>query len=147
MARKLENLGVELAAQIEEAWGRRDLADWQRKRLLVVRLIAKHRLDAKTIAEVAVVSRASVFNYRDRLVAGGVKGLLSRDWAGARKPAVRGPVAEEFEQALEQGMFRQAKDAQAWIAKRTRKKLTVSGAWKVLRRFGGKLKAPRKSHA
>lgn len=147
MARKLDNLGPELAAQIERAWGRRDLEDWQRKRLLVVRLIAQHRLDAKAIAEVAGVSRASVFNYRDKLMAGGVKGLLSRDWAGARKPAVRGPVAEEFEQALEQGKFRQAKDAQAWIAKRTRKKLTVSGAWKVLRRLGGKLKAPRKSHA
>jgi transposase len=147
MARKLDDLGQELAEQIEQAWARRDLADWQRKRLLVVRLIAQHRLDAKGIAEVAGVSRASVFNYRDKLAAGGVEGLLSRDWAGARKPAVRGPVAEEFGQALEQGKFRQAKDAQKWIAKRTRRRLTVSGAWKVLRRLGGKLKAPRKSHA
>jgi transposase len=147
MARKLDNLGPELAAQIERAWARRDLEDWQRKRLLVVRLIAQHRLDAKAIAEAAGVSRASVFNYRDKLVAGGVNELLSRDWAGARRPAVRGPVAKEFEQALEQGTFRQAKDAQAWIAKRTRKKLTVSGAWKVLRRLGGKLETPRKSHA
>lgn len=147
MARKLDNLGPELAEQIERAWARRDLEDWQRKRLLVVRLLAQHRLDAKAIAEVAGVSRSSVFNYRDKLVAGGVNALLSRDWAGARRPAVRGAVAKEFEQALEQGKFRQAKDAQAWIAKRTRKKLTASGAWKVLRRLGGKLKTPRKSHA
>lgn len=147
MARKLQNLGPELVAQIEEAWVRKDLAAWQRKRLLVVRLIAQHRLDAEGIAEAAGVSRASVFNYRDMLVEKGVEGLLRREWAGARKPAVRGAVAEEFGEALEQGKFRQAKDAQAWIAKRTRKRLSVSGAWKVLRRLGGKLKAPRKSHA
>jgi hypothetical protein len=28
MARKLDNLGPELAAQIERAWARRDLEDW-----------------------------------------------------------------------------------------------------------------------
>jgi transposase len=147
MARKLENLGPELVAQIEGAWARKDLAGWQRQRLLVVRLIAQHRLEAKAIAESAGVSRASVFNYRDKLVEHGVEGLLRRGWAGARKPAVRGVVAEEFGEALAQGKFRQAKDAQRWIAKRTRRRLTVSGAWKVLRRLGGKLKAPRKSHA
>lgn len=133
--------------QIEGAWRRKDLADWQRKRLLVVRLIAQGRLDAQGIAQAAGVSRKSVFNYRDTLVESGVEGLLSRKWAGARKPAVRGAVAEEFAQALEAGKFRQARDAQAWIAKRTRKKLSVSGVFKVLRRFGGKLKVPRKSHA
>lgn len=147
MARKLDKLGSELAAQIERAWARRDLEDWQRKRLLVVRLTGRHRLDAKGIAQEAGVSRASVFNYRDKLREGGVEGLLSRGWAGARKPAVRGAVAKEFGQALEEGKFRQARDAQAWIAKRTRRRLTLSGAWKVLRRMGGKLKAPRKSHA
>lgn len=147
MARKLEKLGQELVAQIEQAWARKDLMEWQRKRLLVVRLIARHCFDAKSIAEVAGVSRASVFNYRDLLVEKGIEGLLSRSWAGARQATVRGAVAEEFGQALEQGKFRQAKDAQAWIAKRTRKKLTVSGAWKVMRRLGGKLKTPRKSHA
>jgi transposase len=147
MARKLGPLGKELTAQVEAAWDRQDLAGWQRKRLLVVRLIAQHRLDAQGIAEAAGVSRASVFNYRDLLVKSGLDALLSRKRAGARTPAVRGAVAEEFGQALEQGKFRQAKDAQAWIKKRTRKHLSVSGAWKVLRRLGGKLKTPRKSHA
>ncbi len=128
MARKLQNLGPELVAQIEEEWGRKDLAEWQRKRLLVVRLIAQHRLDAEGIAEAAGVSRASVFNYRDMLLEKGVEGLLSREWAGARKPAVRGAVAEEFGQALEQGKFRRAKDAQAWIAKRTRKRMSLNSA-------------------
>ena len=43
--------------------------------------------------------------------------------------------------------FRRAKDAQAWIKKRTRQTLSDSGVRKVLRRLGGKLKVPRKSHA
>jgi len=76
-----------------------------------------------------------------------VAGLLTRDWAGARTPAVRRAVAEEFVARLEAGQFRQARDAQAWIKKRTRRTLSVSGALKVLRRLGGKLKVPRKSHA
>lgn len=86
----------------------------------------------------------SVFNYRDRLVEQGVEGLLSRSWAGARKPAVHGAVAEKFGQALDPGKFRQTKDALAWIAQRTRKRLTVSGERKVLHRLGSNLKTPRK---
>jgi hypothetical protein len=47
---------------------------------------------------------------------------------------------------LEAGKFRRAKEAQAWIKKRTRQTLSESGVRKVLRRLGGKLKVPRKSH-
>ncbi len=71
--------------------------------------------------------------------------LLTREWAGARTPVVHGAVAEEFIARLEAGQFRQAKDAQAWIKKRTYKTLSVSGALKVLRRLGGQLKVPCKS--
>ena len=77
----------------------------------------------------------------------GLAGLLQRDWAGGRQPVVRGAVAAEFVRRLEAGQFRQAKDAQAWIKKRTRRTLSESGALKVLRRLGGRRKMPRKSHA
>lgn len=146
MARTLPPLGAEVVKAIEAAW-RQPQADWARKRLLVVRLIAQHELTTAQIARAAGVSRKSVFNYRDLVVRGGVPLLLSRDWAGGPTPAVRGAVAEEFTQRLEAGQFRQAREAQAWIKKRTRRTLSVSGALKVLRRLGGKLKAPRKSHA
>jgi len=59
----------------------------------------------------------------------------------------RGAARTEFAKRLEAGMFRQAGNAQAWIKKRTRKTLIESGLHKVLRRLGGKLKVPRKSHA
>jgi hypothetical protein len=78
---------------------------------------------------------------------GGVARLLERGKAPGNRPVVRGAVQTEFLARLAAGKFRRAKDAQAWIKKRTRKTLTESGVRKVLRRLGGKLKVPRKSHA
>src|SRR5258708_660357 len=144
MARKLPSFGEELVKEIETAWVRPQ-ADWARQRLLVVRLIAQHELTTEQIAKVAGVSRKSVFNYRDMVERAGVAGLLTRKWAGARTPAVRGAVAEEFIARLEAGQFRQARDAQAWVKKRTRPTRSVSGGPKDLRRPGGKLKVPRQS--
>lgn len=146
MARTLPPLGEELVKAIEEAWAQPQ-EEWARKRLLVVRLIAQHQLTTEQIAQAVGVSRKSVFNYRDLLERGGVAALLKREWAGARTPVVRGAVATEFVRRLEAGQFRQARDAQAWIKKRTRKTLSESGALKVLRRLGGKKKTPRKAHA
>jgi transposase len=143
--RTLPKLGQEIVEQIEEAW-RLPQEDRARKRLLVVRLIAQHEHTVAEIMKIAAVCRQTVFTYRDKVLSDGVKGLLKRDWAGARKPTVRGPVAEEFIEQLGQGKFRQARDAQSWIKKRTRKTLTESGVRKTIRRLGGKLKVPRKSH-
>ena len=143
--RVLPKLGKDIVEQIEEAW-RLPQEDWARKRLLVVRLIAQHQHTVAEIMDIATVCRQTVFTYRDKVVAEGVKGLLKRDWAGARKPTVCGAVAEEFLERLGQGKFRQARDAQSWIKKRTRKTLTESGVRKTIRRLGGKLKVPRKSH-
>jgi len=145
MSRKLPPLGQELVGEIEDHWNRTQ-PDWARKRLLVVRLIGQHEHTVAQIMKIAGVCRQTVFTYRDKVVTDGVEALLKRRWAGARKPAVHGAVAEEFVAKLEAGGFRQARDAQKWIAKRTRKELTESGARKVMRRLGGKLKVPRKSH-
>lgn len=146
MGRSLPKLGDKVVAEIEAAW-RQPQEDWARRRLLVVRLIAQHELTVAGIMRVADVCRQTVFVYRDKVVAGGVAGLLRRGKAPGRSPAVRGAVRTEFVQRLEAGQFRQARDAQAWIKKRTRRSLSESGVRKVLRRLGGKLKVPRKSHA
>lgn len=146
MARTLPELGAAVVAEIETAWAQPQ-PDWARRRLLVVRLIAQHELTVAEIMRVADVARQTVFTYRDKVVAGGVSGLLHRRWAGARPPLVRGALAEEFVGLLEQGRFRRVKDARAWLKKRARRTLTESGMRKVLRRLGGKLKVPRKSHA
>lgn len=135
-----------MVAEIEAAWGEPQ-TDWARRRLLVVRLIAQHELTVVEIMKVADVARQTVFTYRDKVVAGGVAELLKRGKAPGNRPVVRGAVQTEFLARLAEGKFRRAKDAQAWIKKRTRKTLSESGALKVLRRLGGKLKVPRKSHA
>jgi len=145
MARTLPKLGQELVEQIEQAW-QAPQTEWARERLRVVRMIAQHQLTADQIAKACDLSRKSVFNYRDLLVEEGLAALLSRGFAPGKKPVVHGALAEEFKQRLEQGSFRSAKHAQAWIKKRTRKNLSESGALKVLRRLGGKRKSPRKSH-
>ena len=145
MARTLPKLGKTLVEQIENAW-QQTHPDWARKRLLVVRLIAQHDHSVAGIMKIAGVSRQSVFNYRDKLVEEGLEELLKRDWAGARTPVVHGELTEKFIDELKAGTFRQARDAQKWIEKRTRKKLTEGGVRKLIHRLGGKLKMPRKSH-
>ena len=145
MSRTLPPLGAELITQIEKAWAKPQ-PDWARKRLLVVRLIAQHHHTVAQIREISGVCRQTIFTYRDKVVAKGVEGLLKREWAGARASAVTGTDAEEFTRKLEAGDFRQARDAQKWIARRTSKNLTESGVRKLMHRFGGKLKVPRKSH-
>jgi hypothetical protein len=104
----------------------------------VVRLTAQHELTVEQIGRVAEVSRQTVFTYRDTLLAGGVAALLSRKRALGRTPPVRGTVATEFIARLEAGKFRHARDAQAWILKRTRQRLSESGVRQLLRRLGGK---------
>ena len=60
MARTIPPLGEALVKEIEAAWAQPQ-EDWARKRLLVVRLIAQHQMTTDQIAQVAGVSRKSVF--------------------------------------------------------------------------------------
>lgn len=146
MARKLPQLGEARVREIETAWAEPQ-EDWARQRLLVVRLIAQHEMTVAQIMKVAGVSRQTVFSYRDKVLVSGVAGLLQREHGGGPQPLVRGALQQELIERLGAGQFRQVRDAQAWIKKRTKKTLTESGVRQLLQRLGGKLKVPRKSHA
>lgn len=144
--RKLPELGKEVVSDIEREWAKPQ-EEWARKRLLVVRLIAQHELTVVQIAKVADVSRQTVFTYRDKVVEEGVEGLLRRGHGGGKPAVVVGRVREELLERVAAGSFRSAREAQAFVRKRTRKEMSESGVRQMLRRLGGRLKVPRKSHA
>lgn len=146
MARKLPQLGLTKAAELEAAWPEHTSA-WARQRLMVLKLVAQHVLSAGQIAAAVGVGRRTVFRYLDKFVAGGVAGLLHRDHQGGSLPTLAGADREAFLAQLREGKFRRAKEAQAWIEARTQRKLALSGVYTLLGKVGGVLKVPRKTHA
>jgi transposase len=133
-------------AQLEDA-GREEHPPWAHQRLLVLRLIAQHRLNAVQIAAAVGVGRATVFRYLDKFLRGGVAELLRREHKGGHKPTLTGGDHAAFVDQLRQGKFRRAKEAQAWIRQRTGRALALSSVYTLLGKAGGVLKVPRKTHA
>lgn len=146
MARPLPQIGADKAAQLENAW-QTHTEDWQRQRLLVIRLVAQHALSAEQIAQAVGISRMSVFRYLKLFQEEGAEALLVRKHGGGRKSALNEETKPAFLEALKAGEFRRAKEAQAWIAGRTGRKPILSGVYKLLGKVGGVLKVPRKLHA
>lgn len=134
MSRKLPSLPPEIIQEIERAWSKKQ-TDWARSRLLVVRLIALQNHETEEIALIAGVSRKTVFNYRDAVLSGGVRGLLTRRHAGGRTALVRDTLAEKFIVDRTEGQIVRAKDAQAWILQHTHRRVSLSGAWKTMKRI------------
>lgn len=145
MARKLPKLGREAVEELEEAWKQKQ-SDWVRKRLLVLRLVGRHEQSAAQIAEVAGVSRATVFNYLDRFEEGGLKGLLERGYRGGKKGTLSQGLQKQLEDKLRVGEFRRGKEIQKWVKEQTGKKLALNTIYYWLGKVGGVLKMPRKAH-
>lgn len=146
MARTLPVLGKHRIGELEAAW-REHPEGWKRQRLLVLKLVAQHELTAQQIAEVVGVSRATVFRYLDSFQSGAVAALLRREHKGGGTPTLAGTDREAFVEELRAGRFRRAKEAQAWIKKRTKQALALSSVYTILGKAGGVLKVPRKTHA
>jgi transposase len=133
-------------AELEHAWRQRH-DERSRLRLQVVRLVAQHKLNAGQIAEAAGCGRRSVFRYIERFVAGGVDALLERHYEKNGRPArLDEESAEQLRGKLEKGGFRRAKEAQEWLAGR-KVKLALPTVYYWLKKAGGVLKVPRKTHA
>jgi transposase len=120
---------------------------WQQKRLLAIRMIAQHELSAQQIAEVLDASRASVFNWRDQFEEGGIAGLLRREYTGFKNPLIKGELQKEMIEGLRKGMWRRAKDVQAWLKEKTGQHRAERTLRYHLKKSGGALKMPRKAHA
>ena len=146
MARTFPSLGAAKVAELETAW-QEHTAAWARQRLLVLRLVAQHELNAARIAAAAGVNRSTVFRYLDKFQTGGVAELLHRDYTGGKEPTLAGTDQTAFVEQLRLGKFRRAKEAQAWIKQRTNRALALSSVYTLLGKAGGVLKVPRKTHA
>jgi transposase len=146
MTRKLPELGAAKMSELAEAW-RKHTEPWERQRLMVMKLVAQHELSAAKIGEAVGVGRATVFRYLESFLTGGVAGLLHREHKGGKAPTLQGADREAFMDELKEGRFRRAKEAQAWIKKRTNKEMALSSVYTLLGKVGGVLKVPRKTHA
>lgn len=113
----------------------------------MLRLIAQRELSAGQIAEAVGVSRATIFNYLETARTHGVAALLQRGHSGGPEPTLAGDDHAAFLEQLRAGKFRRAKEAQAWIERRTRRRLALSSVYTLLGKAGGVLKVPRKTHA
>jgi transposase len=145
MARYLPQLGAPKVAELEAAWRERT-EPWARQRLLVLRLIAQHELNAEQIAEAAGVARSTVFRYLDTFTAEGVAGLLVRKHAGGKTPVLKPQWQDELVAGLRAGRWRRARDVQAWLAQKGGH-LALTTIYYWLGKAGGVLKVPRKTHA
>lgn len=145
MARYLPQLGAPKVAELETAWRERK-EPWARQRLLVLRLIAQHELNAEQIAGAAGVARSTVFRYLDTFMAEGVAGLLARKHAGGKTPVLKPQWQEELVAGLRAGRWRRARDVQAWLAQKGGH-LALTSIYYWLGKAGGVLKVPRKTHA
>jgi transposase len=145
MARTLPQLGQERIKELEAAW-REPQQDWARKRLLTIRLIALHQHKAKEICQMAGVSRATLFSYLEEFRQGGVSQLLQRGYGVGRPATMSAELQAELVEKLKVGEFRRAKEVQAWILKRTHKRLALRTLYYWLGKVGGVLKMPRKTH-
>ena len=117
------------------------------QRLLAMRLAASGQFTAGQIAEQIGISRRQFFHWVNALKAGGVNGLLAREHGGGARPQIQGEVLAEVLAGLRAGRWKRAKEIQAWLAQRYRRRLGLTGVYYWLGKLGGVLKVPRKTHA
>ena len=139
MARALPQLEWTVNAGLEAAW-HAHTAVWARERLLVVQLVAKHRLNAGQIAAVAGVSRGTVFRWLDKFQKGGVAELLHREHRGGKSSLWSDADHAAFAEQLRQGNLHHAKDAQAWLQERAHRTLALSTLYTLIRKNRRELK-------
>jgi len=114
------------------------------KRLLVIKAVATRKLASQEVACMHGVTRKTIFNWIQLFRNGGVEELLRRKYTH-RKPGIDGETLDKLREELDKGTFRRLKDAQQWLGEQG-VGMTVGNVGRLVKRLGGKLKVPRKSH-
>ncbi|MDR0535284.1 MAG: helix-turn-helix domain-containing protein [Puniceicoccales bacterium] len=114
--RILPRLTPEQINELEIVWSQKH-DERCRRRLQVLRLVAQGKLIAAEIAQVAGVSRPTVFNYIRKFLTGGTTGLLSTGYASRRtRGRLNAQILEQLRAKLEKNEFKHARDVQEWLA-------------------------------
>lgn len=145
MARTLPQLGEEQVKALQIAWNK-DCSPKLKVRLQVLRLVARHEHTAEEIADIAGVSRATVFNHLDRFMSGGVEGLLATNYKPGRKSPIPAGVSERLAAQIATDPMRTASQIQAWLKKHERLSVKLHAVYYWLGKAMWVLKMPRKTH-
>ncbi len=141
--RTLPKIGQERLIELQEAWKQKH-SEEKRRRLQVIRLIARHEHSAQEIAEIVDIGRRSVFRYLKIFLEGGVSELLKRNYRGST-----GKLDERLQaklrSKLEAGAFIRGKDVLRWLRDENLE-MSLSSVYYWLGKAGGVLKVPRKTH-
>ena len=122
----------------------KDLDTRDRNKLLALKSIASGKLTSQEVADIYGVTRKTIFNWIRLFRDGGVEKLLRRNFT-PRKSRIDETTLEELKIELGKGTFRRLKDIQQWLVTRG-VEMTVGNVGRWVKRLGGKLKVPRKSH-
>jgi transposase len=145
MARTLPVLGEDKVAELNEAWKKKH-SDRARKRLRVIRLVAEHEFKAERIAGIAGVSRASVFNWLDLFLQGGVAALLTFGKSTGRPAPIPTEVSERLGEAIKTSPMRTAGQICDWLKAHEKLDVKPHAVYRWLGKVGWVLKMPRKTH-
>lgn len=141
--KKLKVGGPESPEAVEAAY-QSSTDKYDRERLLAIRLGQQGRYTLQEIAEIVGRGRATVARWVQAYRAGGIPGLLRREYSG-RRGRVSESLLEELRKGLRQGHWKSAAEIHRWLEKQGTS-LTPSGVYYWLRKIRASWKVPRKSH-
>ena len=146
MARKRQPLDEKGEATLVLTKLKDEPAGWARERLMAVKLGLEGELDLEAIAKQVGRARASIQTWFKAYREGGVALLLSKGKGNGPKPWVSGKVAAQMSEKLAEGQWRTGEEARRWLEKEHGIVLAPNSIYKVLGKFGGRLKVPRPVH-
>lgn len=141
--RTIKEFSPERLAELEKALD--EVTDPKdRNRLLALKAVATGKLTSQEVATIHRVTRKTIFNWILLFRNGGVEELLRRRYTH-RQPGIDGETLDKLKVELGNGTFRRLKDVQQWLGQLD-VEMTVGNVGRWVKRLGGKLKVPRKSH-
>ncbi|NCX55487.1 MAG: IS630 family transposase [Rhodobacterales bacterium] len=120
--------------------------DWQKERLIAVRLGLNPDKSLDEIAEVVGRDRSCIQRWFDRFKQGGFKALLSRGNSGGRPSGCVDEVQAFLKAGLEAGKWNTAGQAKSALEKQFNQTFRYHTVWHWVKKCSGVLRRPRPLH-